>query len=89
MFFPLVELEWPQFRHILFGSEHRVTTIRHHDDTDYDKDDPDNSSRFHEILKRPPPGDQVNDQDDDRDDKQQMNERATKMTDEAKQPKNQ
>src|SRR5256714_11463230 len=41
------------------------------------------------ALERPPPGDQIHDQDDDGDDEQQVNERAPEVTDEAEQPQNQ
>jgi hypothetical protein len=41
------------------------------------------------ALERTPAGDQVHDQDDDRDDEQQMNERATEVTDESEKPEDQ
>jgi hypothetical protein len=41
-----------------------------------------------EPLERPPPGDQIHDQNDNGDDEQQVDERATEMTDEPEQPKN-
>jgi hypothetical protein len=41
-----------------------------------------------EALERPPPGNQVHDQDDNRDDEQQVNERATEVTNETEEPKN-
>jgi hypothetical protein len=41
------------------------------------------------VLQRPPARDQIHDQDDDGNDEQQMNERATEMTDESEQPQNQ
>src|SRR5438045_4723875 len=41
------------------------------------------------TLERTPPGDQVHDQDDDRDHQKQVNKRATEMTDESEQPEDQ
>src|SRR5205085_4976741 len=40
-------------------------------------------------LERAPARDQIHNQDDDRDHQEQMNERATKMSDEPEQPQNQ
>src|SRR2546423_7743532 len=91
MFLVLVNLDRAEFGHVFLRGETRVATVGQQDDPDDDQDNPENSSGLHKrrTLERAPSGDQVHDQNNDRDDEQQMDKRATEMTDESEQPKNQ
>jgi hypothetical protein len=90
MFLMLVDLDRPEFRHVLFRGETRVSAISEGDDSDRDQNDPENAGRSHEGADLHPAAsrDQINDQDDDSDDEDQVDQPTADMADETEEPEN-
>jgi hypothetical protein len=86
-----VNLNRPEFRHVLFRGETGVPAIGERDDPNRDQNDPENAGWLHETEGLNPAAsrNQIDNQDDDGDDEDQVDQPAADMADEAEEPENQ